>query len=392
MSKTRKPFIAVLIAGALLAGACSDGGSEEASKNPKKAFTDALEALTQYEGITVVLSIEADAADLASDELPAEAAQQLVDSSFTVSAKSGETPEDAQAEFTVNVGGNEDAIELKALNQSLYARVEVRELVEAFGGSAAEIDTAVQQASAAGLDFAQPLADGEWVGVEGLDQLVEQFTGVAPTSDPEQAAALADRLTAIFEDNADVASEGSDDVGDHLVVRVPLKETVEEAFAAVQELGGTPAGALPPLEGLDEIPAGAEMPVDVWISDGALVQVEVDFVKFAAELGEEPPEGVEDVAMRMTIEEFTDDVEAPADYTAIDLQEILGGILGAGGTMIPTEESIEIPAEREVVLPELGLACSDLQTLSPEEIQTFLDASGAPGAMQKIRKACPELF
>src|SRR3712207_2268990 len=102
MSKTRKPFIAVLIAGALLAGACSDGGSEEASDNPKQAFTEALEALRDYEGITLVLSIEADPGDIANEELPADAAEQVVDSSITISGK-GITPEESQVEFIVNV-------------------------------------------------------------------------------------------------------------------------------------------------------------------------------------------------------------------------------------------------------------------------------------------------
>lgn len=384
---------ALLIAGALVTGACSDGGSEEASENPKQALTDAIEALSEYEGITLVMSIEADADDLASEDLPVEQAEQLVDSSITFSGK-GTTPEDSQFEMSVNVAGNDDAIELKVLNQSLYARAEVRELVETFGGSAAEIDTAVQQASAAGLDFVEPLADGEWVGIEGVDQLVEQFTGVTPTADPEQARELADRLTAIFEQNAEVESEGTDDVGEHLVARVPLKETAEEAFDALQDLSGAPAGALPPLEGLDEVPDDATMPLDVWIDDGAVVQAEIDFVRFAEELGEDVPEGIDEVAMRFTIEEFTDDVEAPSDFTEIDLQEILQGFFGAmpatpgnaGGA------GLEIPGDREVVVPELGLACSDLQTLSPQEIETFLGASGMPGALKKVRKACPELF
>lgn len=397
MTNSRRRFTAVLLAGALLAGACSEGGggSEDVAENPKQALVDAFEALSEYEGIEMVMSIEADADDLASDDLPIEQAEQVVESSITVRGKQATTPEDQQFEFVVNVGGNEDAVELKGVGESIYLRADVRELVEAFGGSAAEIDAAVQQASGFGLDFVEPLVDGEWVGIEGLNDLAEQFGVTVPTPDPEQADALAKRLTAVFEENADVSSEGSDDTGDHLLVRVPLKEFARETFDVLQEASGLPAEALPQ-DDLDQIPDDTVMPVDVWIDDGAVVQLEVDFVRFAQEFGEEVPEGIEQLAMRFTFEEFTDEVEAPSDFVEVDLQEILQGIFGAGLT--GGEDSSagtieEAPAgDREVVLPELGLACSDLQTLSPDEIETFLGASGMPGAIKKIRQACPELF
>lgn len=395
MTKTRRRFTAVLLAGALLAGACSEGGgSEEVAENPKQALVDAFEALSEYEGIEMVMSLEADADDLANEDLPIEQAEQLVESSITIRGKQATTPEDQQVEFVVNVGGNEDAVELKAVGESIYVRADVRELVETFGGSTAEIDTAVQQASAAGLDFVEPLVEGEWVGVEGLNDLAEQFGVTVPTPDPEQADALAKRLTAVFEENADVSSEGSDDVGDHLLVRVPLKEFVTETFDVLLGASGLPAGALP-MEDLEQIPEDAVMPIDVWIADGAVAQVELDFVRFAEEFGEDVPEGIEQVAMRFTFEEFTDEVEAPSDFVEIDLQEILQGFLGAmpGTEGLDTGSAIEAPSgEREVVLPELGLACEDLQTLSPDEIETFLGASGMPGAVKKIRQACPELF
>lgn len=395
MTKTRRRFTAVLLAGALLAGACSEGGSEDVSANPKQALQDAIEALAEYEGITFVMSIEADADDLASDELPVEQAEQLVNSSVTFSGKAS-TPEEAQFEVAVNVGGNEDALEFKGVDESIYVRVEVRDLVEAFGGNAADIDMFVQQASAAGLDFAQPFADGEWVGIAGYQELAEQF-GVQATPDPEKAKELQDRLLGILEENADVTSEGADDVGEHVVARVRLKQFVQETFDVLQDVSGAPAGMLPPLEGLDEIPDDATMPLDMWIDDGVLVQAEIDFVRFAEELGEDVPEGIDQMVMRFTFEEFTDEVEAPSDFVEIDLQEVIQGIFGAvpatgessaGGTAVE-----EVPAGKpKVLVPELGVACSDLQMLSPEEIETFLGASGMPGAIKKVRKACPELF
>ncbi len=332
MSTSPRRFTALLLAAAVVvAGACSDD-EEEAAESPKQAFGEALDAFGDYEGFTVVVSLNGDAAGLAPGEISGEEAETVENSSLTISAAS-DTSEGSQAEFTFNIDGNEDAVQMRLVRESLYARVEVRDLVEAFGGDAAEVETAVQQATAAGLEFAQPLADGEWIGVEGIDQLTQQFGLPQATSDPEEASALVERVAGVLEGNARVTSEGTDDVGAHLLVAVPLKETARELLDTLQSFGGA-AGALPDT-GLEEVPDG-EIPIDVWISDGRLVQLELDFVAIARELGEEPPEDVDEFALLMTIDEFTDGVEPPDDFVAIDLQEILQGFFG---TMVPEVES-----------------------------------------------------
>lgn len=391
MSTRRMRLTAFVLAGALLAGACADGGDEEAAENPKQALTDALDAFAEYEGVTVEMTIEVDPEDLVEDDTPPEVAEAIVNSSVVVSAK-GETPEDTQAVIRVNVDGNEDAIEMRITDMSLYARAEVRELVEAFDGDMAMIDQSVEQASAMGFDFAQALVDGEWVGMEGLDEFAEQLGLPVTTPDPEQAAAIQEKLAEILERNADVTSEGTDDVGAHLRVTLPLKQTAGELLEALSSVGGAPPGTLP-MDALNELPT-ADIPLDVWISDGRLVQLEIDVLAIGEALGEEPEEGVDDFAFRLTIDEFTDDVEAPEDFVPIDLQQIFQGVLGAGlggaaagGSAIPPPD-----ADREVVVPELGLACSDLAGVPPEQIKAFLEASGQPGAFKTVKQACPELF
>ena len=393
MNTSLRRLAAPFLAGALLLGACADGGGgeEEAAENPKQAFTDAIEALSEYEGVTLVLTIEADPADLEEDDTPPEVAEAIVNSSLTISAK-GETAEDSQAQIVVNVDG-EDAAEIRAIDQSLYLRASVGDLVEQFGGDPAQVQAFAQQASAQGFDFAQALVDGEWVGVEGLDELAKQFGVPVATPDPEQAAHLADRIGEILESNAEVTSEGTDDVGAHLVLSVPLRDTAEDLVEALQTLGGAPAGTFP-TDGLSDIP-DTDIPIDVWISDGRLVQVEFDIVAIATAAGDPPPEGVDDFAIRMTIDEFTDDVAPPDDFVEIDVQQLLETFFGAAlGTGEAIEEApVTVPGgNREVVVPELGLACSDLGMLSPDEIESFLSASGVPGALKKVRQGCPELF
>lgn len=391
MSTSRRRLTAFLIAGALLAGACSDGGGaseEEAAENPKEALTEALEAFGEYEGVTMEMTIEANPEDLVEADTPAEAAEALVNSSLTISGK-GETPEDTQAEVLVNIDGNEDAIAMRVIGSALYARAEVPELVETFGGDPAEIDAMVSQASAMGFGFVQDIVDGEWVGVEDVNEVTEQLGVPIPTPDPEAAAALQDKFVAILEQNAEVTSEGSDDVGAHLVVSLPLKETATELFDALESLSGAPAGAFPE-ESLAEVP-DADIPIDVWVSDGRLVQIEADIIAIMEAVGEEDEDAPDEFAIRLAIDEFTDEVEAPDDFTPIDLGQILQGIMGGGMT---GSESAGAGAAggREVVVPELGLACSDLTGVPPDQIKTFLEASGEGDAYDKVKAACPELF
>lgn len=389
MTTSRRRLTAFLVAGALLAGACSDGGEEEAAENPKQAFTEALDAFADYEGITLEMTVDADAGDIASADTPEDVAEKILNSSIVLSTK-GQAPEDTQFEMRFNVDGNEDAATLRVVGSAFYARVEVPELVDAFGGDMAEIDAAVEQASAAGFDFARAAVDGEWVGVEGIDELAEQFGLPMPTPDPEKAAALQDRFVEILESNAEVTSEGTDDVGARLRVALPLKQTAGEFLEALQTLGGAPAGTVP-LDALNELPT-VDVPIAVWISDGRLVQVEIDAIAIGEALGEEPEEDIDRLAFRLAIDEFTDEVEAPDDFVAIDLQQILQGVFGAGlGATTP-----EAPAlggeDREIVVPDIGLACEDLQGVPPAQIKTFLEASGQGGAFETIKQECPELF
>lgn len=385
-----------LLAGVLLMGACSDGGGgeEEAAENPEQAFSQALDALADYEGITLDVTLEANPEALQEDGTSAEVAEAIVNSSVTISAK-GATLEDSQLQLAINVDGNEDAAELRSVDQAVYLRADVAELVETFGGDPAEIETFAQQATAQGFGFAQAFVDGDWVGIEGVDDLAEQFGVPQPSADPEQAAEFVDQIAGILEQNVEVTSEGSDDVGAHLLLTVPLRDTVEDLYNSLQEFVEAPAGTLP-TDTLSDVP-DVDVPVDVWVSDGRLVQVELDFVAIAEAAGEDVPEEVDEFVVRVAVEEFTEDVEAPSDFAEIDLQQLfeaffgasLGGMDSAGGAA----GAPPVPGgDREVVLPELGLACSDIQMLSPEEIEQFLSASGVPGALKKVRQGCPELF
>ncbi len=379
----------LLVAGALVLSACSgDDTAQQAEEDPKGTLVDSINALADTDSLSVTLSLQSDPESLAAlasedgTELSSEDAQKILDSSITIAARKGESEDDGQAQVTVNVAGN-DAIEMRLLDQTLFLRADARGLAETFGQDPATLDALGQQAAAAGLDFVEPALNGEWLALEGLDQLAQQFGGAAPTPSAEQQEQLLRDLSDAFESTGEVTSEGEDDVGSHLVVTVPLRDIYEELLDNAESLtGSVPGASLPPAS---EVP-DEEVTLDAWVRDGRLAQLEVDFLQFAEMSDEEVPEGVERFALRLSLEEFDEEIAAPEDAVDVDLQQLLqavGGGLGGppadpgGGTTTG-----EIPG-----LP--GVTCEQLAAQNPEDIKAALQAD--PNLLQQVDQACPEL-
>jgi hypothetical protein len=138
-------------------------------------------------------------------------------------------------------------------------------------------------------------------------------------------------------------------------------------------------------DAMAEIPEG-DLELDAWISDGQIVQFELDFVKAAEEFGDPAPEGVERLALRLEIDEFTDEIAAPEGATLIDPQQIFQGIFGGlGGLGAPAAPS-------GGTIPELGISCSDLEGLTEADVRAFLEGAGRKDLIDATKQACPELF
>lgn len=370
---------APLVALALLAGACGGGGVDVA-EDPKGALEEALDNLGGYEGIRLTVSIASDTGTLVAaseGDLTEEDAQKILDSSLVMAAKEGDTPEDSQFELVANVAGHDAAVELKAIGTTLYARAAVEDLVEEFGGDPAEIDAARQQfGSQPGFEFVGPAIDGEWVSVEGLDDVVEQFTGQSvPETPSEEEQELIKGFADALKQNVGAEAGDREGPGDHVIATVPLRSTYEEFSRLASELGQVPAGAgLPPAS---EIP-DENVQLDVWIDGGNIAQVEFDFVTLARSLGEgdDIPEGVERIAVRLGIEEFTDDVAAPDDATKIDVQQLMQGFLGGMGAGM----------ESEVEAPVPGDLCDELEKQLEGQSQEVKDQ-----IIAQFGADCPEL-
>lgn len=341
-----RKLLAAIAAATLVFAACGgdDGGGGSGGGSPEETLKQAVANLSEG-GRTLTFSLNSDEESLITlgeGSLTAEDAAKILDSSISVSANGADDPAEAQFAFAANIAGSTD-VEFRLVDEVVYLRVDVDSLLDLAGPdekavAQAQIQALVQQASAQGLDWVEPGVSGEWLAFTGLTQLLEQFGGMAASPSADQKA-IVDKFAAALTDSASVESEGSDDVGEHLVATVDFKDLYDNFQELASELGqAVPTSELPPES---EIPEG-EMSFDVWVSDGQLVQAELDFLQLA-ELGdEEIPEGVDALGLRVTLEEFSGDVEAPSDATEVDLAQLIqtfsGGALG-GGTTAPGGDS-----------------------------------------------------
>lgn len=347
--------LAFLITTVFVFGACnqSGGGGGDAAEDPQAALSSAVSALGEADGLATTVTIESTVESLTAaseGDMTEEQAQQILDSSIFFRAK-GETPEEAQVEVIVDIAGS--LAEFRALSDTFYIRADVRDLVDQLGGDQAEVDTFVQTAPP-GFEFAGPLAEGEWIAIEGAQEFSQQFG--APSPDAELQKEFANSLKTAVEENSEVTSEGSDDQGDHVQAAVQIKPLYESLQKTLGSLN-VPGAALPTATDIPD----ETLLVDFWIQDEQLSQVQIDVTQFKEWEGAEMPEGVEELTLNLDLEESTDDVEAPEAAATIDFQQLLQGFLGGmtGGGAAPA------PAEGDV--------CSQLVGAPPEVLEQFAE-------------------
>lgn len=360
----------LIVVWALLITACA-GASR--SEDPKAALISAMENTGESEGLTFILSLESTVeslvamsrADGAGSGLEEEDAEKILASSITLSTKG--SGEGGSFEMVVNVAG-EDDFEMKTIDKVLYFRADVEGLVETFGGDPSDISASVEQAEAQGLDFVRPAAEGEWLSIRGLEEAVQKMSGGTPPPAPDQQQLIKD-LTTSLEKTATVTSRGQDDLGEHLVVSAPLRDTYENFVEDFARLGRQlPLAQLPDAS---EVP-DEEVTLDVWVDDDRVTQVRFDLIQVARlePDGDEIPEDVEEFAFLAEIEEFEDEIEVPQDAVAIDPQQIfgllgglfMGGAGAQGGAVAPPPG--DIGAE---------FNCDDLKGAPPEVVAQFAE-------------------
>lgn len=341
-----KRSLTAVAASLMLLAACGGDGIEG---DPKQALADAFRGLGQAEGLTVTATLQSTAASLRAaaesegDQLSEENAAKILASSVTVSGKSTTDPSEAQSEIAINVAGNEDAIQVKVISNTLYARADVRSLVETFEQDPASLDPFVQQAEASGLDFVRPAVDGEWLSISGLDAMQQQLGMGQPTPSGVELEQVFDRFAEDIESKATVTEGDVDGPGTHLIVEIGARDVVDSFLNLARQLGQ----AIPP----NAFPSPSDIPdrqvrVNTWVEGDFVRQIELDLLQFAAFEGEDIPEGVDELALRLGIDEFDDDVEAPGDAVQVDpkrvLQLLFGGAAASGSEVIAPPGEVDL--------------------------------------------------
>jgi hypothetical protein len=315
----RKLFAAVAAATMLLAGCGGDSGGG----NPKENLNEAVSNLSG--GHTFTISLSSDSASLVAlseGQLNEDLANKVLDSSLSISSNGAGDPADAQFALAATIAGSND-VEVRYVDGDLYLRVDLDSLLDLAGpGTKAtvqsQIDAAVQAASAQGLDFVEPAVNGEWIAFTGIGALLEQF-GANATPDAEQQA-IVNEFAAAVTKSATVTSEGDEDPGEHFVATANLKDLYNNFVDLANQLGADAAGSLPSDD--SEVP-NEDVKVDFWVDGGNLTQVEFDFLQIADIAGEEVPDGVDKLALRVQIDDFSGAVEVPSGATEVDFSQLM---------------------------------------------------------------------
>jgi hypothetical protein len=354
----RRKLLALLGAAALVGAGCETlGGGSAGGQDPKAALTQAIEALADAEGVTVVITLEASPQDLVSlseEGLTEEQAQAVLDSSITFAQANTTDLDEIEQQYIFDIAGIGDAVELRIVGLTYYARADIRAIAEAFGADTSQLDAVAQQAAAQGLDFIGPALDGDWIALTGLSQF-QQGTGEAALN--RQLEGFGRALDAII-NSADVTAEDEDEIGEHLVASVPIRDTVEE-FARYARQTGQPFQAPPPEEIPDE-----DARLDVWVNDEELRQAEIDLLQFWDLTDEGPPSGVERLTLRLQFEQEPVRVEEPQGAHEVNVQQLMQTLLGGavGGTE-PAPPTADEPqaAFCDALLEELESAPPNIQ-------------------------------
>ncbi|MDQ3986981.1 MAG: hypothetical protein M3280_10875 [Actinomycetota bacterium] len=378
-------LLAFLVLPALLLPACDGGGDGD----PKERLIAAFEEGAGLESGTVTISLVSTPESLVAaseGEMTTDQAETILGSSVSISGTQSEDPAEQSARIALNVAGTQ-GVEVLITGADLYVRADVRGLLETFGQDPAQVDAFLQSPQAQGLDFLEAAANGQFIKFEGAAEMAGQFGGTNPAQMTAQQEQFLNELKNLIREEAEVTSQGEDDVGEHLVVAVNVRQAYQRFVRLIGETAGgqIPPGTLPPAE---EVPDG-NLSIDFWISDGRLAQIEFDFLQVGKLVGEEPPEGVEQLGVRVAISEDAEAVEPPSDAVTVTQQELEalvgsflfgGGDAFGGGGGFPGEET---PGDGEQP-PPAGVDCSIYEDLPPETFE------GLPQeTLDQLEQVCP---
>jgi hypothetical protein len=356
----------------LLLGASASAGGGGSGHHPPDALAAAFQATGEEEATTATISVASTTESLtANGEITEEQADLILNSQLVFSGVRSDDPTESTGRIALVVPDTE-GFEMIVDGTDLYLRADVQGLAAALGEDTSNIDDFVQRS---GADFLQAAVDGEFIKIEGADQLAGQI-GANPGELTEQQQQLLAEFGNALKQDAAVTSEGEDDVGEHFTVSVPVRALYRRFMEFASQSGAPlPPGGFPPES---EVPEGS-VTADVWVADDKIAQLELDFLQFAKfEEDSEIPEGLDELALRIALDYEAEEVTPPADAVTVtqeDIAGLMGSIMGIPGGGTPPGGGTD---------PGTGIDCSLYEGLPPETFQGL-----PPETLAQIEAICP---
>jgi hypothetical protein len=279
----RTPLFQLVAAGvmvALLAACTSEVVAEE---DPAQALREAVEVLSEYQGIDLRFALDADPdpSDLPATDLGGPLGPMLLGSTLEVRSSA---------------------------TQAAHARIAV-------GDDPAAMDVAERTfdgLAAIGLDhLGETLAGGDWIRVSARP-------GPQEGDEDRIAAGLADAMERLLERANAVTHEGVDAGVDRLRLLATDQDVQTFVDEAVEVVSFTaPGGGSDDPTDRTDRPTGNEVTVAIEVSDGHLTSVALD-ASNVVDAGDVPP-----LMLRMDVEELDEPVGFPPDAMAFSLRGLM---------------------------------------------------------------------
>jgi hypothetical protein len=395
---------------ALLTGTAACGLQ---SVEPKIALRDAAAAFADANSGAVRLSIgssadevrdfitaaDAESGATGENDIPDDALQTVLSASLDLGYDLGQDPKsdaDDASRLVVHLG-DLDAGELRYVDQTLYAQVDVDGLAAEFPEMQQGLDE-----YRAGLDSGDPelgavpeevsapltaLLDGEWVSLDYQDYLKQMQELAAGMPDApadlgltDDASAKATELIgkALREAVVSVERRQADDFGDHLVAKISLRKAWEQLRTGLPKLfsgamGEEMESSLPSVEDVPD----KDVAVDFWVRNEALNRVELDLAQFLDE-----PAG--HLVLRADMLDAAE-ITAPDGAVPFDLEGLFSGmpVGGVDGEGIWVDEG---PSGAD----PYGLPTAhDVATWVDEDLRYTADDYGVPPSVGLLPEVLP---
>src|SRR5687767_1452555 len=176
----------------------------------------------------------------------------FIDSSINLVWDKGDTDatEDDAIALRVDIDDMDDAVELRFVGGTLYARAQARRLADYFGAPAGTIEGFLADAKGTGFDFLDDAVDGDWLAHD-LDPIVSFFKGMAGNGAfedsfgggfglselrPEMLEDVVDSFSKVYGNDVDVTKGTLDGPGTHYQLSASARDLYEGLEPMLEDL------------------------------------------------------------------------------------------------------------------------------------------------------------